>query len=414
MGRIKIINCLFLKKNGHMAFRIFMRYVFVIFLILVGCEEKKETDIPFQQQIEEVKKEYAPDKRVALFNIEAEKTDDAYVLKGESNLPHAVDALKSRLSANNIDFSDRIQLLPSKELGTKTQAVIRVSVANLRSQPKHSAELSTQATLGTPVKVFKKEGSWYLIQTPDQYLSWVDSGGIQLMDTGAKTEWKSAEKIIFTKTYGHTYSNADKRAQVVSDMVAGAILVKSGEVPGFFEAKYPDGRTAFVAKEEAQDYDQWLQQLDPTIESLVDTSKKLMGVPYLWGGTSTKGVDCSGFTKTIYFLNGMVIPRDASQQVHTGKAIDSTKNFEDLVKGDLLFFGRKATDSTAEKVVHVGMWIGNNEFIHSSGMVRISSMDPNAPNFDQANLERYLRSKRVLKETEEGLINLANTPVFKN
>lgn len=80
----------------------------------------------------------------------------------------------------------------------------------------------------------------------------------------------------------------------------------------------------------------------------------------------------------------------------------------------MLFFGRKATDSTAEKVVHVGMWIGNNEFIHSSNMVRISSMDPNAPNFDPWNRDRYLRSKRILKEEEEGLINLANTPVFKD
>ena len=95
-------------------------------------------------------------------------------------------------------------------------------------------------------------------------------------------------------------------------------------------------------------------------DALVETSKTLMGVPYLWGGTSTKGVDCSGFTKTIYYLNGMVIPRDASQQVHTGKLIDSVTNFDALEKGDLLFFGRKATDTGTEKVVHVGMWIGNN------------------------------------------------------
>lgn len=397
-----------------MALRVFFRYAFVIFLMLQGCEVKKETENPFQQQIDEVKKEYAPDKRVALFNIEAIKNNDAFILKGESNLPYAVEALKSKLSANDVHYIDSIQLLPTKELGAKTQAVIRVSVANLRSQPKHSAELATQATLGTPVKVYKKEGSWYLIQTPDHYLSWVDAMGIQPLDSTEINEWKSAEKIIFTKTYGHSYSKADEKTQVVSDMVAGAILVKSGEVAGFFEVQYPDGRTAFVAKEEAQEYDEWLQDLNPTTASLVATSKKLMGVPYLWGGTSTKGVDCSGFTKTIYFLNGMVIPRDASQQVHTGKAIDSIRNFEDLVQGDLLFFGRKATDSTAEKVVHVGMWIGNNEFIHASGMVRISSVDPNAPNFDPSNMERYLRSKRVLKAEEDGLINLVNTPVFKN
>ncbi|MBD0779741.1 C40 family peptidase [Maribacter sp. ANRC-HE7] len=397
-----------------MDFRRVLTCALVPLLLFQGCQGDGVSDDLLQQQIDAVKKEVAPDKRVALFDIKVIKDNDTYILKGESNLPKALDALKTRLSAENVDYIDSIQLLPTKELEGKIQGVITISVANLRSQPKHSAELATQATLGTPVKVYKKSDGWYLIQTPDQYLSWVDSGGIQLMDSISANQWRSSDKIIFTKTYGHTYSTTDVTSQVVSDMVAGAVLEKLGEDKGFYKVKYPDSRIAFILKGEAQDYNQWLQDLNPTTDALVETSKKLMGVPYLWGGTSTKGVDCSGFTKTIYFLNGMVIPRDASQQVHTGKSIDSLKNFDDLVKGDLLFFGRKATDSTPEKVVHVGMWIGNNEFIHSSNMVRISSMDPKAPNFDEWNLKRYLRTKRILKEEEDGLINLANTPIFKD
>ena len=142
------------------------------------------------------------------------------------------------------------------------------------------------------------------------------------------------------------------------------------------------------------------------------TSKRLMGLPYLWGGTSTKGVDCSGFTKTIYFLNGIVIPRDASQQIHTGEQIDEDQNFENLMPGDLLFFGSKATDTSSERVVHVGMWIGNNEFIHSAGRVKINSVDKDAHNYDAYNLNRYLRTKRPLNGSKEGLINLKNTPLL--
>ncbi len=78
------------------------------------------------------------------------------------------------------------------------------------------------------------------------------------------------------------------------------------------------------------------------------------------------------------------------------------------------FFGRKATDSTAEKVVHVGMWIGNNEFIHASERVRINSMDKNASNFDEYNFNRYLRSNRMLNENDKALINLQKSFTFNN
>ena len=152
--------------------------------------------------------EFAPDKRVVLFDISVEKKGASFVLKGESDRADAVIALKEKLSSKNIDFTDSIQILPSAALKGNTQAVVNISVANLRSKPKHSAELATQATLGTPVKVLKKEGGWFYIQTPDKYLSWVDGGGITLMDAEHFDKWKAEDKIIFTKTYGHAYGVA--------------------------------------------------------------------------------------------------------------------------------------------------------------------------------------------------------------
>ena len=381
---------------------------------LVACETERKTEDPLQNEIAKVKAEFAPDKRVALFDISAVQNNDSFILKGESNLPHAIAALKDELTLQNTAFVDSIQILPAETLQGKTQGIIKISVANLRSKPAHSAELATQATLGTPVKVYKQDDNWYFIQTPDNYMAWVDGGGLELMDKQQATQWKSTEKIVYTQTFGQSYATADTNSQVVSDMVAGAILEKIGQQNGFFEARYPDGRLAFIAENEAQDYEVWLENLKPTSETLVATSKALMGLPYLWGGTSTKGVDCSGFTKTIYFLNGMVIPRDASQQVHSGKQVDSVKNFENLQQGDLLFFGRKATDSTKERVVHVGMWIGNNEFIHSSGRVHISSVDAQAENYDEYNRNRYLRSNRYLADNKEGVIELVKTPLFKD
>lgn len=387
-------------------------FAFLILGAVLSCTEKVENKDYLTDEIEAVKTQFAPDKRVALFNVSAEKSGNAYVLKGESNSPEAISTFKNNLKDANIEYIDSIQALPAADLADNIRGLVTISVANLRSQPKHSAELATQATLGTPVKILKNEGSWSLIQTPDQYLSWVDNGGIQPITEVELENWKNETKIIYTSIFGSSYSEPNAESQVVSDLVAGGILELRGEENDFYKVAYPDQRIAFVKKTEADLFETWISHTDPSEENLVATSKRLMGLPYLWGGTSPKGVDCSGFTKTIYFLNGIVIPRDASQQIHTGEEIDDDKHFENLLPGDLLFFGTKATDSKKERVVHVGMWIGNNEFIHSAGRVKINSVDKDAPNYDAYNVNRYLRTKRPLNGTKEGLINLKNTPLL--
>lgn len=96
----------------------------------------------------------------------------------------------------------------------------------------------------------------------------------------------------------------------------------------------------------------------------------MTGVPYLWGGTSVKGVDCSGMVKTAYFAGGIVIARDASQQALTGERL--ARRRPRCLKGDLIFFGNPASG----RVTHVAMYLGEGRFIHSAGRVKINSLDP--------------------------------------
>lgn len=387
----------------------------LVFLTFASCEEKveKESEHPLAEQIAAIKESFAPDRRLVLFDVEAEKLDEAYVLRGEYNKPEALTSLKQKLKADNIIFIDSTQLLPNKkDLEGKLNAIVKISVANIRDNPKHSAQLVTQATMGMPLKVYKKHGGWYYIQTPEGYLGWVDYGGIHSMDSEEFNNWKSAEKLIFLETYGNSYTKPNVDSQRVSDLVAGNVLELLSNQNNFYKVKYPNGKEAFVEMANSKPYKEWLANLEQNQENLVKTSKKLMGTPYLWGGTSPKGVDCSGFTKTIFFLNGIVIPRDASQQIETGEIVDIEKDFENLKEGDLLFFGKPATDSSSERVIHVGMWIGENKFIHSMGDVHISNFDKDAEDFDEYNYNRYLRSKRVLNIEDEGLIYLKKTNLF--
>ncbi|WP_181304969.1 NlpC/P60 family protein [Rufibacter sp. XAAS-G3-1] len=357
--------------------------------------------------VEAVRQQFAPDKRVALFDVKT----NGIVLTGETNMPAAKTALLERLQTAGISFQDRIQVLPEAGLKDNHFAVVTLSVANLRSEPQHPAELATQATMGTPLRVWKQKSGWYLVQTPDKYLSWVDGSGIKLMDETTFATWQQGEKLLYTNPYGFAYAAPNTQGATVSDLVYGDVMVLKSQGKGFHEVSFPDGRTAFVSSTEVQKYTDWAATRQPTEQNLVETGKRLLGLPYLWGGTSFKGVDCSGFTKTVYFMNGLVLPRDASQQVHVGELVDTKDGFQNLRPGDLLFFGSPAKDGKNERVVHVGMWIGNNEFIHSAGRVRINSMDPAAPNHDASELKRFLRAKRV--SPQASLIDLRTASLFQ-
>lgn len=387
---------------------------FLLLCFLMSCAAGRNTlpsssnDMMLQTHIDAVRQQFAPDKRTALFQVEAH----GHVLSGETNMPEAKTALVERLQAANIQFQDSIHVLPAPDLEGKHRALVTISVANLRTQPKHSAELATQATLGTPVQVWKKDGTWYLVQTSDDYIAWVDAGGITLLDSAGFDNWQRSQKLLYTEPYGFAYAAADAEGATVSDLVFGDVLLLKDQKQGFYEVTFPDGRTGYVPLGNGVIYKDWVAQRQPTEQNLVQTSRRLMGLPYLWGGTSFKGVDCSGFTKTIYFMNGLVLPRDASQQIHLGELVDTTDGWQQLRPGDLLFFGVPAAEGKPERVVHVGMWLGEDmEFIHASGRVRISSMNPAAENFDAYELNRFLRAKRI--RPQDALLDLRATSLYE-
>ena len=151
-------------------------------------------------------------------------------------------------------------------------------------------------------------------------------------------------------------------------------------------------------------------------EELVKTAVKFNGIPYLWGGVSSKALDCSGLSSNVFFMNGILLPRDASQQALCGKEITTDYEFKELITGDLLFFGRKGTAAQPEKVTHVAIYLGDSEFIHAAGYrdrVSINSIDSTRENYIPDYPETFVRAVRMTGEDDDGFQPITENDFYK-
>lgn len=381
--------------------------LFLVFLQLTSWAKPAQDSLAVKKTnaiIAAVQRKYAPDKRTAIFRASFAPADSSTidVITTDSRAGAELELL---LNQAGLKYKLNAENLPSATLEGKIYGVANLSVCNNRTQPDHAAEMATQMLLGTPVDVLKKDRGYYLVRTPDQYISYIDGAGISLMDEAAFEQWTSSEKIVYTEDYGYSYQQPNEKSMRVSDLVKGNILQVLGKEKGFYKVSYPDKRTAYIPVKSAQDFKTWASRPNPTADQILETAKTMVGVPYLWGGTSVKGMDCSGFTKTSFFLNGIILPRDASQQALVGEVVDifegdsvsMEKAMKNLRKGDLLFFAAGKVRAAAKpRVTHTAIYIGDGIFIQAAGLVRINSMKPDADNYDDFQTRTIVGARRML------------------
>jgi gamma-D-glutamyl-L-lysine dipeptidyl-peptidase len=371
-------------------------------LLFLSCGQLSESE----EIIWSVNDEFAPDKRVAIFDVTAEKQSGQIRLKGETNLTAAMEILEKRLTDAGITYINHVQMLPDLEaLDNKCRGVITVSVANIRVTPSNGAEMATQAILGTPVRIYKKneKGSYYYIQTPDGYLGWIDNNSVKRINQEKFDAWRKASRIIYLEDNGYVFKKPDVQSRKVSDLTAGNILEKTGKEGSFYKIRFPDSREGYVLENESMDFKRWLKTRNPSTENIIETSYRFIGLPYLWGGTSTKMMDCSGFTKMVFFLNGIILPRDASQQVYEGILLtEDPGRLEKVDPASLVFFGRKATEDSPQRVWHVGLWLGEGLMIHEDGPLKIESLDPNVEPFNKRRYDTFFSARNFIDAIGEG------------
>lgn len=244
-----------------------------------------------------------------------------------------------------------------------TRCVVNVPVANMFSHPTTDADVVSQATYGHTVDVLQQQPGWTEIRTrSDQYTGWVQDADL-LPEPAGQTYAATGRVAVVEELAAHLYREPDltKHAPVLTVPFETRLEITEVKPDGrWLKARLADGRAAWIQQGDVQLYPDTakIPKGSMSIAQMVTFSHRFLGLPYTWGGRSSFGYDCSGFTQMLMQQRGYSIPRDADVQA-AWSGFESIP-VSSLKAGDLLYFGHDG------KITHTGMFIGNNQFIHAT------------------------------------------------
>jgi gamma-D-glutamyl-L-lysine dipeptidyl-peptidase len=236
---------------------------------------------------------------------------------------------------------------------TLPHAVVLRPVANMYARPDLDADVVSQAIYAANVAIVKQQGTFLRIRTADDYEGWVQSEVVR----GETKPYAVSGKVAQVENlFAHIYRepNVTRHAPLLTVPFETRLEVIAESANRWLQLRLPD------------DHQGWVQQgdvsLDPpklSIPEMIELSKRFIGLPYTWGGTSSFGYDCSGFVQMLCRRRGITIPRDADPQAHWSGVVPVQR--DQLQPGDLLYFGRSAA-----KIIHTGLYIGGGRFINAT------------------------------------------------
>ncbi|MGZ4789041.1 MAG: C40 family peptidase [Terriglobales bacterium] len=249
-------------------------------------------------------------------------------------------------------------------------------VINMYSAATSDADVVSQAIYGTTVEqITPKDNAqapegWMYIKTPDDYPGWVNRDEVLPLHDNQEYAGPSKHVVMVINRGANVYRETDvtKHAPVLTLPFETALEETGAKGKRWVKVRLVDGGEAWIQSGDVQE-----RPTKPlSIDEMIALAKKFLGVTYTWGGRSSFGYDCSGFTQMLMRQHGVLMPRDADVQAAWNGVV--AVEHKELKPGDLLFFG-----SSPKEITHTGMYIGNGEFIHdttnSHPMVQISRLD---------------------------------------
>lgn len=369
-----------------------------------GCNLAKElksarTDAEIQAEADAVMANFLGairiERREMVFRVQFGVSQGRVTLEGKTSEEGHKQALIDRMAAiQGITLVDQIAVLPDASLGERSWGIVKVPVLNLGDGPKSAggSHTVTQARMGDILRLLEQQDGWYLAQMDDSYLGWVDPLGILACDKASLDSfWSGPVALVSAKTT-EALDRPGGEPAFKTGLVQGSVLPVTGVEDEWTGLEVPGDVTVWVRTSDVTGFDEAKSVFheEKGAEGVISTAQQYVGLPYLWGGTTSQGFDCSGLTQFAYKMNGYRLRRDADLQYEQGERVADR---ESLRAGDLVFF-----ETYRKGPSHVGIYIGNSRYIQSgSPGLTVCSFDPSAPDYSASLDKAYLGARRIIK-----------------
>lgn len=256
-----------------------------------------------------------------------------------------------------------------------TFGICNLSIVPMRKEPYDRSEMVSQMLFGELLEVLEYNHSWIKIRTIfDNYIGWIDVKQYSLLSEEAYAKINSFPPNV-------TLDIVEVLENTTFNQLIPVVLGSS--LPNLVNNTFYIDDTKYMFNGQVSNNNE-----KPARNTIIENAMMYLNAPYLWGGRTPFGIDCSGFVQMVYKISGIKLHRDASQQATQGETI----NFiTEAFPGDIVFF-----DNEDDQIIHVGILIGNNKIIHASGKVRIDMIDHEG--IYNVDTKKYTHKLRLVKK----------------
>jgi cell wall-associated NlpC family hydrolase len=256
-----------------------------------------------------------------------------------------------------------VLLQPAAAPASSAQAAVVAAVENMYAAPDEGAAVVSQATLGQVVDVLQATGAFERVRTPDGYEGWLLRTAVSPYADASAPRYARAGRVVeVTSLMAYLYGNADvetARPLTSAPLATRLEVAADGPDPDWLAVRLPKGETGYVQAGDVKPVDPTAPPRRGSPEEVLATARRFLGVPYLWGGMTARGLDCSGLVSRVYLANGVLLPRDADLQYDSPVLVPVER--DGLQPADLVFFGRGP-----KAITHVGLYVGDGRFISAT------------------------------------------------